>query len=368
MNQQQKIPFLDLKGQYAQIKDEVLQAVEEVFANTAFTNGFSVKNFEAHFADYCNTKHACAVNSGTSALHLAMRALDIGEGDEVILPANTFIASAWAPMYVKAKPVFVDCDPETWQIDPIEVQNHITKKTKAIMGVHLYGQPFDIDKIKTIAADNNLLLIEDAAQAHGATYKGNRIGGLGALACFSFYPGKNLGTYGEGGAITTNDEGYFNRIQQLKNHASVNKYYHTEEGYNMRMGGVEGAVLDIKLKYIDAWNNRRKEIAAMYTAQINNPKVKLQKQPEFAGSVYHLFVITVDDRTKFMEHLKANNIFPGIHYPVPCHLQDAFAYLGYSKGDIPNAEHLADHCVSLPMFPELTDQQVQTVIDCINKY
>ena len=368
MSSETKIPFLDLKGQYNQIKDEVLEAVEEVFANTAFTNGFSVKNFEKNFAAFCNTEFASTVNSGTSALHLAMRALDIGNGDEVIIPVNTFIATAWAPLYVNATPVFVDCNPETWQIDPQKIEEKITKKTKAIIGVHLYGQPFDIDAVKKIADKHNIYLIEDAAQAHGAKYKGQRIGGFGEMACFSFYPGKNLGTYGEGGAITTNNENYFKRIQSLKDHASVNKYYHEEEGYNMRMGGVEGAVLGIKLKYIDDWNNRRREIAKMYQDGITNPKIKMQKQPDNVESIYHLFVVTTEDRQDFIKYLNNKNIFPGMHYPVPCHLQKAFTTLGYKNGDMPNSEYLAEHCVSLPMFAELSDKDIMTVTDVINNY
>lgn len=363
-----KIPFLDLKRQYTQIKDEVFSAIEEVFSNTAFTNGPSVRSFEDNFAKFCETKYSVAVNSGTSALHLAMRVLDIGEGDEVILPANTFIATAWAPAYVNAIPVFVDCDHDTWQIDSKKIEEKINKKTRAIIGVHLYGQPFDIDVIKNIANKHNLFFIEDAAQAHGAKYKGTRVGGFGELACFSFYPGKNLGTYGEGGAITTNNEEYYQRLQRLRNHASRDKYYHDELGYNMRMGGVEGAVLNIKLKYIEQWNNRRKEIAKMYQEGITNPKIKMQKQPDFAESVYHLFVITIENRDGLIKYLNENNIFPGLHYPVPCHLQKVFAHLGYKKEDMPNSEYLAEHCLSLPMFAELSDEDVNKVIDIINKY
>ena len=368
MNKENKIPFLDLKSQYNQIKDEVLEAVEEVFSSTSFTNGPSVKKFEKNFAKFCGTEYASAVNSGTSALHLAMRALDISEGDEVIIPANTFIATAWAPLYVGATPVFVDCDSETWQIDPDKIEEKITKNTKAIIGVHLYGQPFDIDAVQEVADEHKILLIEDAAQAHGAKYKGMRVGSFGEMACFSFYPGKNLGTYGEGGGITTNNEKYYNHIERLKNHASVDKYFHEEEGYNMRMGGVEGAVLNIKLKYIDDWNNSRRKIAKMYQDGITNPKIKMQKQNDNVESVYHLFVVTTEDREGFIKHLNNNNIFPGMHYPVPCHLQKAFSYLGYKMGDVPNSEFLAEHCISLPMFAELKDENVKVVIDVINSF
>lgn len=362
------IPFLDLKKQYTQIKPEVLKAVEQVYDNTAFTGGKFVESFESNFAKYCEAKYAVAVNSGTSALHMAMCALNIGAGDEVIIPANTFVATAWAVSYVGATPVFVDCKEDTWEIDPAKIEEKISPKTKAIIGVHLYGKPFDIEAVSAIAKKHNVFFVEDAAQAHGATYNGKRIGSFGDLACFSFYPGKNLGTYGEGGAVTTNNKEFADRIAKLRNHASVNKYYHEEVGYNMRMGGVEGAVLDIKLKYIDSWNNRRKEIAKYYQTNIANPKIQLQKQDAISESVYHLFVVTPDDRDKFMSYMQENGIGCGMHYPVPCHLQEAYKELGYIKGDIPHSEYLADHCVSLPMFAELTEQEVQKVVEVINKY
>ena len=310
-----KISFLDLKQQYHQIKPEVLAAIEEVFENTAFTNGPSVHNFEKAFANYCNTKFAVAVNNGTSALHLAMVALGIGKGDEVIVPANTFIATAWGPTYTGATPVFVDCTPDTWEIDVNNIKEKITSKTKAIIGVHLYGQPFDIDAVKNLADKHNIYLVEDAAQAQGSKYKGVNVGGFGQLACFSFYPGKNLGTYGEGGGITTNSESYNEHLIKLRNHSSRDKYYHDEVGYNMRMGGVEGAVLGIKLKYLDSWNNRRREIAKMYQFGIKNSKINMQLQPDWTESNYHLFVITTEKRDEFIKYLNENNIFPGMHYP-----------------------------------------------------
>jgi dTDP-4-amino-4,6-dideoxygalactose transaminase len=363
-----KIPFMDLKRQYLQIKDEVLAAVGEVFETCEFTNGSAVRRLEEKFAAYCGTSYAVAVSNGTTALHLSMIAAGIGPGDEVILPANTFIATAWAPVYVGARPVFADCDPETWQIDPSDVESKITPRTRAIIGVHLYGQPCEIDKLKTIAQKHNLCFIEDAAQAHGAKYKGVRIGGVGEMACFSFYPGKNLGTYGEGGAVVTNDEKLANRIIKLRNHASVNKYYHEEIGYNYRMGSTEGAVLDIKLKYLDQWNDRRRKIAERYFTEIKNPLIKFQGQTAHVESVFHLFVATVEDRKKFTEFLQTNNVLTGLHYPVPNHLQKAFVYLNYRPGDFPHCEYLAEHCVSLPMFAELTEEEVNYVIEIINKF
>ncbi|MCB0480825.1 MAG: DegT/DnrJ/EryC1/StrS family aminotransferase [Flavobacteriales bacterium] len=363
-----KVNFLDLKGQYHQIKNEVLTAVEDVFENTAFTNGPHVKKFEENFAAYCQTKYCSSVNNGTSALHLAMVALNIGPGDEVIMPANTFIATAWGPAYVGATPVFVDCDPNTWEIDVEAAEKAITLKTKAIIGVHLYGKMCDVEALKAICDKHNIYFVEDAAQAQGSKYKGVRSGGFGELACFSFYPGKNLGTYGEGGGITTNNKEYYDRIQKLKNHASEEKYFHQEIGYNMRMGGVEGAVLDIKLRKLDEWNGRRREIAARYQSEIVSTKIRMQEVGADYESNYHLFVVTVENREHFMEYLKENEIFAGMHYPVSCHLQKAFTYLGYSEGDFPQSEYLAAHCVSLPMYAELTDEEVSYVIEIVNNY
>ena len=363
-----KINCLDLKGQHKQIKKEIFGLFEKVYDNTAFSGGPFVEQFEKAFADYTGTKYCVAVNNGTSALHLAMLALGIRKGDEVIIPANTFIATAWGVSYVGATPVFVDCDANTWEIDSSKIEEKITSKTKAIAGVHLYGMPFDIDAVKRIAKKHNLFLIEDAAQAQGARYKGITVGSFGEMACFSFYPGKNLGACGEGGGITTNNEKYSKHLQSLRNHGSTERYYHDEIGFNMRMGGLEGASLQVKLKYLEGWNNRRRSIAKMYQTEIINSKIKMQHQPEGADSIFHLFVITTDKKGDFVKHLQDNNINPGFHYPVPCHLQKAYSNLSYKQGDFPNSEYLASHCVSLPMYSELTDAEVKHVIDAINKY
>ncbi|HVD99678.1 MAG TPA: DegT/DnrJ/EryC1/StrS family aminotransferase [Cytophagaceae bacterium] len=363
-----KISFLDLKKQYHSIKKEVFQKIEEVCEETAFSGGKYVEEFEKDFAAYCQTDYTIALNNGTSALHMAMLALGVGSGDEVIVPANTFIATAWGVSHAGATPVFVDCDPDTWEIDPKQIEAKINANTKAIIGVHLYGQPFDIDAVKQIAEKHKIPFVEDAAQAHGALYKSKRIGSFGALSCFSFYPGKNLGTYGEGGAVTTANEVYAKHIQKLRNHGSTERYYHDEIGYNMRMGGIEGAVLKIKLKYLDGWNNRRKEIAAAYRKGITNTKIKMQKPIPNTESVYHLFVITTENREALIQHLQKNNIFPGLHYPVPCHLQKAYQYLGYKKGDLPHAEYLSEHCLSLPIYAELEDEEVKKVIEVLNNY
>lgn len=364
----EKIPCLDLKGQHKQVKEEIFEVFEKVYANTAFSGGPFVQEFEKSFAKFCNTPYAIGVNSGTSALQLAMNIYGVGVGDEVIIPANTFISTAWAVAYVGATPVFVDCLSDTWEIDPEDVKKKITDKTKGIIGVHLYGQPFDFDAVKEICDEHDLFLIEDAAQAHGAEYKGRRCGSLADLACFSFYPGKNLGATGEGGGITTNNEAMYTRLQALRNHGCKERYYHDEIGYNMRMGGLEGGALNVKMKYIEGWNNRRKEIAKRYQQEISNVKIKMQAQPEFVDSVYHLFVITTENRDELLSYLNEKNIFPALHYPVPCHLQKAFNYLGCEKGSMPNSEYLADHCLSLPMFAELTDEQVKQIINTLNAY
>lgn len=365
---QNKIACLELKGQHRQIKQEVFEAFERVYENTAFSGGHFVEEFEQQFSAFCETKYAIGVNNGTSALHLAMKALGIGEGDEVIIPANTFIATAWGVSYTGATPVFVDCASDTWQLDPAKIEEKITPRTKAIVGVHLYGQPFDVDAIQSICDKYKLLLLEDAAQAHGARYKLSRVGGFGEMACFSFYPGKNLGACGEGGGITTNNEDYYKHLQSLRNHGSIVRYFHDEIGFNMRMGGLEAASLSVKLKYLPTWNSKRIEIAKRYQEEIKNPSIRLQVQPEWSESVYHLFVVTTDKRDELIHYLNENNIYPGLHYPVPCHLQKAYENLGYKIGDCPNAEYLANHCLSLPIYAELTDLEISYVINVLNDY
>lgn len=365
---QQKISCLDLKGQHQQIKQEVFEAFERVYENTAFSGGPFVEEFEKDFSAFCQTKYAVGVNNGTSALHLAMLALGIGAGDEVIVPANTFIATAWGVSYTGAIPVFVDCTPDTWQIDATKIEDKVTSRTKAIVGVHLYGQPFDIEALQTICQKYGLYLLEDGAQAQGARYKGTPVGGFGEMACFSFYPGKNLGACGEAGGITTNNERYYLHLHSLRNHGSTVRYFHDEVGYNMRMGGLEGASLSVKLKYLPEWNERRRHIAMRYQDEIDNIHIQMQTQPDWAESVYHLFVVTTEHRNDLISYLNENNIFPGLHYPVPCHLQKAYEHLGYTEGDCPNAEYLATHCMSLPIYAELTDVEVSHVIRVLNAY
>jgi dTDP-4-amino-4,6-dideoxygalactose transaminase len=361
------IPCLDLKGQHAQVKEEIFESFEKVYEQTAFSGGPFVAEFEKNFADYIGSDYAIGVNNGTVALHLAMIALGIGEGDEVIIPANTFIATAWGVSHAGATPVFVDCD-ETWNIDSTKIEAAITKKTKAVIGVHLYGQPFDVDSVKAICDKHGIFMIEDAAQAQGARYKGKTVGVFGEMACYSFYPGKNLGACGEAGGLTTNNPAYDTHLRSLRNHGSKVRYFHDEIGYNYRMGGLEGASLTVKLKYLEGWNNRRREIAERYRHEINNPKITLQVKPDWADGINHLFVITTENKDTFVKYLADHQISAAFHYPVPCHLQKAYASLGHKKGDFPIAEYLAEHCVSLPMFAELTNEEVNKVIETINQY
>ncbi len=362
------VPFFDLGRQYQQLKPEIHEALNRVMEKTAFSGGPFVDEFEKHLAAYNGTKHAVCLNSGTSALHLAMIVLGIGPGDEVIVPANTFIASAWGVSYVGATPVFVDCDPDTWNISPEAAEKAITPKTKAIIGVHLYGQPCNMDAITDICSRHNIHFVEDNAQGIGSVYGGVMVGGRGIVSCTSFYPGKNLGCYGEGGAVFTNDDQIAAHLKSLRSHGATVRYYHDEVGYNYRMEGFQAAVLQVKLNYIAGWNSRRQEIAARYMNEISNPALKFQAKEKGGESVYHLLVITTENKEAFTAHLEKNGVGFAFHYPVPCHLQKAYANLGHRQGDFPNSEYLASHCVSLPMFPEMTDEEVNRVIEVCNQY
>jgi len=363
-----KINCLDLKGQHDQVKKEIFEAFEKVYEKTAFSGGPFVEEFEKAFATYTGANFAVGVSNGTIALHLAMLALGIGAGDEVIIPANTFIATAWGVSHAGATPVFVDCDPNNWEIDPAKIEPAITPKTKAVIGVHLYGQPFDIAAVKTICDKHKLFLVEDAAQAQGARYNGKTVGVFGEMACYSFYPGKNLGACGEAGGLTTNNENYLKHMQSLRNHGSTVRYYHDEIGYNYRMGGLEGASLSVKLKYLEGWNNRRREIAKRYQTEIKHPKIKMQAKPQWSDGIYHLFVVTTDNKEALVKHMADNDINAAYHYPVPCHSQKAYSHLNYKLGDFPNAEYLAAHCISLPMYAELSNEDVNRVIKTVNSF
>ena len=359
---------IDLSRDYEVHKEEYREAIEAVCKETAFSGGKYADKFDEEFAVYCQVPYAAGVNNGTSALHCAMVALEIGEGDEVIVPANTYIATAWGVTYSGATPVFVDCTSDTWEIDPDKIEEKITSKTKAIMGVHLYGQPFEYNKVKAIADKYNLHIVEDCAQAHGALYEGKLVGGLGDLGCFSFYPGKNLYAFGEGGSVTCYKKEYFDTITVMKNQGCAVRYYHDMIGYNYRLEGLQGAVLSVSLKYLPEWTRRRQEIGEKYLREITNPLFTMQAHPDNTTPVYHLFVVTVEDPEHFLQYMADKGIECNRHYPVPCHLQKAYEFLGYKEGDCPNAEYLAGHCATLPLFPEMTDEETEMVIKACNEY
>lgn len=362
-----EIKYLDLQAQYQKIKSEIDSEIQKVLDSSAYILGPAVKNFEENFAAYCGTKEAIGVNNGTNALLLALRALDVGAGDEVITAANTFIATISAIVQCGAKPVLVDVDPISRNIDPNLIEAAITDKTKVIIPVHLFGRMADLDPILAIAEKHNLIVLEDAAQAHGAKYKGKRAGSLGTLGAFSFYPGKNLGAYGEAGAVVTSDDALAEKIRMLRDHGSNQKYYHELIGYNARMEGIQGAVLGVKLKYLDRWNAERNRVAHLYNKLLKNvttPDVKTGYE-----QVFHLYVIETKVRDKLMKFLKDEfNIVTLIHYPIANHQQNALKYLGYKDGDFPVTERLANEILSLPIYPEMADEQVAFVAEKINLF
>ena len=359
------VPFLDLKVQYQSIKNEIDPAIQNVCADAAFVLGKYVFAFEKAFAEYCQTKDCIAVNSGTTALHLALLALDIGPGDEVITAANTFIATCEAISYTGANVVLVDCEDQTYCLDPAKLEEKITKKTKAIIPVHLYGQPADMDPILAIARKHNIPVIEDSAQGHGAAYNGKPTGGLGLLGCFSFYPGKNLGAYGEGGAITTSDPVLAEKLRKFRDHGSTKKYYHDVVGYNYRMEGIQGAVLETKLRHLDNWNDMRRQNADRYRKYLTGADVVLPVEAPGRKHVYHLFVIRHKHREELMAFLKSEGIDTLIHYPIPVHLQNAYRHLGLGKGAFPVTEQITSEIISLPMYPELGEEQIRHVSEKI---
>jgi dTDP-4-amino-4,6-dideoxygalactose transaminase len=315
------------------------------------------------------TKFCYGTSSGTDANHMALWALDLGPGDEVILPANTFIATAWGVTLCGATPVFVDCEPDSYNINPKLIEEKITSRTKAIVAVHLYGQCADIDPISAVATKHGLYLVEDAAQAHLSKYKGKCVGGLGDLACFSFYPGKNLGGYGEGGAVTTNNSTFAHNMKLIRDHGSEEKYQHIRYGHNYRMDGLQGAVLGIKLKYLNDWTEKRRSIAHKYQSMLSDVEpIKLPVEMPYAKHVYHLFVIQTENRNVLQDQLSKAGVHTGLHYPIPLHLQRCFRELGYHSGSFPAAEQLALKCVSLPIYPEMTDEEIIYVVNQIRSY
>ncbi len=389
------IPFLDLKAQYSSIKDEVVPAINDVLDNTAYVLGKPVAAFEKAFAEAHNAKYCYGVSSGTDGNHMVLWALGIGPGDEVIIPANTFIATAWGATLCGATPVFVDCHPESYNIDPTKIEMAITPRTKAIVAVHLYGQAADMDGIKEIVeslkykekqkgifvhseTNQTIYLVEDCAQAHISGYKNSKIGSLSYASSFSFYPGKNLGAYGEGGAVMTDNENLAKKFKMIRDHGMDKKYYHETYGHNYRMEGIQGAVLGVKLKHLEDWTNGRRRVASKYKELLNDlEQIILPKEMGYARHVYHLFVIRVkgkkqdarsQERDELQKFLGENGISTGLHYPIPLHLQPCFKHLGYKKGDFPVTEKLAKHGLSLPMYPELNDEQIEYIGTTITNF
>ncbi len=355
------IPILDLKAQYRGIKSELDAAVIGVLENAQFILGPEVAAFEREFAAYCGAAEAVGLNSGTSALHLALLAAGIGPDDEVITSPFTFVATAAAIVYTGARPVFVDIEPASFNMDVHRIEAAITPRTKAILPVHLFGQPADMDPIMDIARRHGLVVIEDAAQSHGAEYKGRRVGGIGEMGCFSFYPGKNLGACGEGGAVVTNDAAYARQIRLLRDWGSERKYIHQVRGYNYRMEGMQGAILRVKLRHLEKWTEARRAHAARYGKLLTGCGVRLPEVMPWARHVYHVYTIRSADRDALRAALQQREIQTGIHYPVPIHLQPAYADLGYARGAFPVAEQAAAEVLALPIYPEMSDSQLQEV-------
>jgi dTDP-4-amino-4,6-dideoxygalactose transaminase len=362
-----QIPLVDLKAQYGTIRDEVHAAMQRVLDTTAFIQGPDVREFEKEFAAFCRAGHAIGVASGTDALHLVLKAMNVGAGDEVITTPFTFIATAEAISMCGARPVFVDIDPRTYNIDPAQVEAAITPKTKVLMPVHLYGQPADIDPLLDIAHNHKLRVIEDAAQAHGAEYKARRVGTLADAACFSFYPGKNLGAYGDAGAVVTNDAELADAVRMLRDHGRRDKYEHLIPGYGSRLDTLHAAILRAKLPHLEQWNARRKAIAARYDELLANANVERPHRPDWADPVYHLYVVRVRNRAAVQEALKAEGIATGVHYPIPLHVQPAYKSLGYEQGAFPESEKAASEVLSLPIYPELGDDDVERVAEALKK-
>ena len=375
------VPFLDLKAQYRQIKDEVQKEIDDVLEHTAYISGAKVAAFEKKFAEAHTAEYCLGLSSGTDALHIAYWALGIGissqvakgvlraEMDEVIVPVNTYIATAETLTMIGAKPVFVDHEEQSYNIDPRKIEEKITPRTKAIVAVHLYGQPADMDAIVAIAKKHNLILIEDCSQAHLAEYKGRKIGTFGRIGTFSFYPGKNLGAYGEAGAVVTNDRELYETMLRYRQHGAVTKYVHDIEGHNYRMEELQGGVLGVKMKYLSEWTEGRRRVARLYREKLAGVReISLPAETPSAKHVYHLFEIRSTQRDQLMKYLKEHGIDTGLHYPEPLHLQQAYAYRGYKPGDFPIAEKCCKEILSLPMFPEMTADQVAYVAETIKGF
>jgi dTDP-4-amino-4,6-dideoxygalactose transaminase len=356
------VPFLNLKLQHEPLREEIAAAIEKVIDASAFAGGPFVAEFEADFARYCETEYAIGVGNGTDALWFSLLALGIGPGDEVITVPSTFMATAEAISFCGARPVFVDIDKQTYTMDPEALARAVTPKTRAIVPVHLFGQTADLAPIITVARKHGLFVVEDACQAHGAEYQGRRAGSLGDAGCFSFYPGKNLGALGEGGAVVTNNSELAGKIRTLRDHGQARKYHHSVIGWNGRMDGIQAAALQIKLRHLDGWNSSRREWAAVYSELLAGVSgVITPTVAGYAKHVFHIFAIRVNDRVKLAEALAERGIATAIHYPIPVHLQEAYRFLGLPRGSFPVAEQCADEFLSLPMFPELTREQITYV-------
>jgi len=356
------IPLVDLKRQYEFVKEEIADKIEKVLRSTQYILGEEVEKFEKEFANYCGAKYAIGVASGSDALALSLKALGVAKEDDVITVPNTFTATVDAISGNNAKPVFVDIDPETYNIDITRIEEKVTDKTKAIIPVHLYGQPADMDPILKLAREHNLKIIEDACQAHGAEYKGKKVGSLGDAGCFSFYPAKNLGAYGDGGMVVTNNEEIAERIRMLRNYGQSKKYYHDFIGYNSRLDEIQAAVLRVKLKYLNEWNNKRREKAKLYNELLENVSgIETPIEKDYAKHAYHLYVIRCRDRNELQHYLSSKDVSTGIHYPIPVHLQRAYKHLGYKKGDFLITEKYVNEILSLPMFPELSEKEIKYI-------
>jgi len=362
------IPYLDLKAQIKPLRAEIDAAIAHTIDNCSFCLGPDTAQFEKDFAKFCGAEYAIGFNSGTSALHVAMLLLKVGPGDEVITTPFTFVATSWAISYVGAKPVYVDIDDATFNINPKLIEKAITPRTKAVMPVHLYGQPFDVDAVLEICRKHKLPLVEDSAQSHGAKYKGKTIGTFGEMSGFSFYPGKNLGACGEGGALVTNNSEFAKRAKSLREHGSSVRYYHDEIGFNYRMEGIQGAVLGVKLPHLKKWTRERQRVARRYAELLADTPLQLPREAGFAESVWHLYVVRHPRRDELKAHLDANGVGCALHYPLPLHLQKCYASLGHKPGDFPVAEKAARECLSLPIYPELTDTQIQRVAEVVRGF
>jgi dTDP-4-amino-4,6-dideoxygalactose transaminase len=363
-----KIPFVDLLEQYKTLEKEIDNAIKQTIISTQFILGNEVFLFEKEFASYCGVKYAVGVGNGLSALELGMRALGIGPGDEVITPANSFIASSSAIAFTGATPVLIDCDKDSYNIDVTQIEKKITKRTKAIMPVHLYGQPADMKAILAIAKKHKLYVVEDACQAHGAYYNGKRVGSFGDIAAFSFYPGKNLGAYGDAGILVTNKKKFAETVSMMRNYGQKKKYMHVFLAWNSRIDTIQAAILRVKLKYLDKWNQERRNKALLYTELLKDASVITPKLTKGVDHVFHLYVIRTKKRDQLAKYLEENGVSVGLHYPVPIHLQKAFKYLNYKKGDFPVTEQLAKKALSLPIYPELKIEDIKYICQTIKNF